>query len=130
MNRLILLLVAVLVGLSANADYTVTTNQPLYPTPVGSYSIAQQPYMQQYNQGYYQNPYQNQYQGQYINPYQVGYQQQYANPYQYQMPYGYRSNSPYSVINSAISGLGATNGTQGIVKNIGQSILYSMVRGY
>ena len=119
MNRVLLLLVAVLMGLSAKANYTVTTTQPLYPNNVYDYPSVQQPY----NQGYYQDPYQAQAQNSYINPYQ----QPYASPYQ---PYGYRNNIPFSILNSATTGLGSSTGTTGIVKNIGRSLLYSMMRGY
>lgn len=110
-NRIILLLAAVLIGLSAHADYTVQTYQPLYSNPMASYSAAQ-PYAQQYNQGYYQNPYQAQYQGQYVNP------------YQYQSPYSsYGNNSPYGIMSNS-------NVPQQIVRSIGQSMLFSMLRGY
>jgi len=122
MNRIILLLIAIAIGLSANADYTIQTSQPVYPAQ----TYGQQ-YIQPYNQVYNQNPY---YQNQ--NPYQ--YQAQCVNPYQYQNSYyGYGNNSPYTGINpalSTLSGLGNTGGTHQIVKNIGQSMLYSMLRGY
>lgn len=121
MNKIILFLIAVSIGLCAQADYTVQTYQPLYPAqPVGYPAIqpyAQQ-YNQQYNQGYYQNPYQAQYQGQYVNP------------YQYPRPYGYGNNLPYTGMNSILPVSGNTGGTQQVVKNIGQSMLYSMLRGY
>lgn len=112
--KMILFLLTISIGLSAQADYTVQTYQPFYPAQAMNYSN-----IQPYNQGYYQNPYQTQCQG------------QYANPYQYQTPYyGYGNNSPYPLVNSAITGNGITNGTPQIVKNIGQSLLYSMIRGY
>lgn len=100
MNRLTLLLILVLIGLSAQANYTVQTYQPVYPS-----------------HGYYQTPFQ--FPQQYVNPYT--YQQQCSTPYMYQRQYPLM-NPP---------GLNAnTGGTQGIVKNIGQSILYSMMGGY
>lgn len=118
MNKGILLLIAISIGLSAYADYTVTTQQPLYNAPVVDYPMIQ-PYPQPYAQPYYQNPYQAQYQGQCVNP------------YQYQAPYLYRRNLPYTALNPAVTGLGTTTTTGGsVAKNIGQSILYSMLRGY
>lgn len=107
-----LLLVAILIGLSAKADYTVQTYEPFYPNPA-------QPY---YNQNYYANPYQAQYQTETANPYL--YQQQCVNPY-LNRRYGYPGYLPYSTLNGTTTG-----GAQGIVKNIGQSLLYSIMRGY
>ena len=137
MNRFLLLLLAASIGLSAHANYTVTTSQPLYPNGVYGYSGVQQPYNQAYNQGYNQNPYQIQpqssyvNQSSYINPYQTGYQPGYQTGYgnTYQ-PYGYRANVPFSILNSAMTGVGTGAGSTGIIKNIGQSMLYSMMRGY
>lgn len=112
MKKIILLITAIIFGLSAYADYTVTTSQPLYNAqPIGYQAF------QPYGQSYYQNPYQMQYPGQCINP------------YQYQNPYLNRSNLPYTMLNPAVTGLGATTGGS-VAKNIGQSILYSMLRGY
>lgn len=123
MNRIILALIVMTIGLSAQADYTVTTYQPLYPAqitpPVGNYPTTQA-YGQPYNQAYYPNPYQAQYQNQY--------QGQFVNPYQYR-PNVYGNNLPYSALNPAVTGLGTTGGSQ-VVKNIGQSVLYSLLRGY
>lgn len=134
MNRIILLLIIISMGLSAQAfDWTSLISQPYqsyqqYPTyqsyvPNQAVQNAQnidysatQAYGQPYNQAYYQNPYQIQAQGQYINP------------YQYPRHYGYRN---YNVINSAIPALSTTTtGTSSVAKNIGQSMLYSMLRGY
>jgi len=129
MNRIILLLLAVTIGLSAQADYSFSTVEPAYPTQPVNYSTIQsydqsytppytqsyaQPYSQQYNQGY--NPYLTQCQGQYVNP--------------YRNPYAYGNNVPYSTVNSALSGLRNTSSSTGIVKNIGQSMLFSLLRGY
>lgn len=111
-KRIIILLVAVLIGLSAHADYAVQTYQPLYPAPIGSYSAVQQPYAQQYNQPYYQNPYQA--------PYNA-----YQSPY-----YSYGNNVPYRITNNTGARLNNTSIPQQIVKNIGQSMLFSMMRGY
>jgi len=127
MSRIILLLIAVTIGLAARADYTVTTQQPWYQG--AAYSMSQpysqttdtqaynQTYPQQYNQSYFQNPYQTQCQVPYVNP------------YQYRNPYSYGTNLPYGAVNSALTGLGST-GNSSIVKNIGQSMLFSLMRGY
>lgn len=122
MNRIILFLVIVLVGAASYADYTVTTYQPWYNPQVAGYPAVQPYDTQQYNQGYYQNPY-NAY-----NPYQA----QCVNPYLYHRPYGYRSGLPYNALPSVVSGVGTgtTGGASQIAKNIGQSMLYSMMRGY
>lgn len=128
MNRIILLLIAITIGLSANADYTVQTYQPLVPSqPIQPIDYTtNQPYMQTYNQQYsptYNQPY-------YQNPYQVQSQTQCVNPYQYQNPYTYGSNIPYSAINAATSSIGSGGVAPQIMKNIGKSMLYSMLRGY
>ena len=134
MKRIILFLVATAIGLSAQADYTVQTTQPTYPTRIAPFNFAgvqpynqnyPQPYNQTYAQGYNQNPYQSQYANPYTN--------QYANPYAYSGPYG--NNLQSAAINSALGGLGGTTGgTTGgatsIMKNIVQSIIYSKLRGY
>ncbi len=114
MNRLLLLFISVLIGLSAQANYTVSTYQPFYPTYAQQYN---QSTTQQYNQDCYQNPQQAQCQQQYVNPYQ--YQNQY---------YGYGNNLPYAINN--ISGLNSSTVPRQIVRNIGQRMIYSMMRGY
>ena len=154
MNKTILSLLVIAIGLSAQADYTVQTVEPLYPnqmTQPQNYTNIQpyqqnpqyqqgqpyQPYQnynQTYNQGYYQDPYQTQnpYQGQVQNPYLGQYPNQY-NPYS--NPYGYGNNNLQStIVNSAMSGLGRTNGVAGgassIMRNIVQSVIYSKLRGF
>lgn len=122
MNRLILLLMFISIGLSAQANYAIQTSQPLYPIQTAGYPLVQP----QYTQGYYQNPYMAQNQQQYVNPYI--YQQQCTNPYLYQRQY--RNILPYQAANSSVLNGDNTIGNQGIMKNIGQSILYSMLRGY
>lgn len=114
MKKTILFLMVILIGLSVNADDTTQTEQPIYPAQVVDYSTIP-PSPQQYNyQGYYQNPYQAQYPRPYINP------------YQYRMPYyGGANILPYSIL-----GTGSTGGAQQIMRRIGQSIIYSMMRGY
>jgi len=116
---MVLFLMAISIG-SAQADYTFQTYQPLYPTQAMSYSTVQ-PYTQQYNQGYYQNPYQTQCQGHYLNPYQ------YRRPY---YRYGNNLPYPYAQTNSTVTGTDTTGSTGQIVRNIGQSVIYSMMRGY
>lgn len=139
MNKIILLLIVISMGLSAQAfDWTSLLYQPAqpyssyqqYPTyqsyvPNQTIQNAQnidysatQAYGQPYSQAYYQNPYQIQNQGRYINP------------YQYPRPYGYRNNLPYNVINTAVPALSTTTGTNSVAKSLGQSMLYSMLRGY
>lgn len=114
MNKIILFLMVILIGLSVNADGTAQTEQSLYPAQIVDYSTIPQPPQLYNNQGYYQNPYQAQYQTPYINP------------YQYRMPYYSGANIlPYSLL-----GTGSTGGAQQIVKSLGRSILYSMMRGY
>lgn len=124
MNKIILLLIVMTIGLSAKAfDWTsllyqpyVTPQitQPIQGTQVVDYSTIPN-YGQPYNQGYYRTQYQ--------------YPGQCVNPYQYQRPYAYGNNLPY-VVNSALPVVNTTGGTQQIVKNIGQSMIYSMLRGY
>jgi len=126
MNRIILLLVVVSIGLSAQADYTVQTQtfqpsyynqttQPQYYSNVQSYQ--QYPQYQQC-QADSQNNYQNTYQSQYQNQY---------NPYQYQRLYGYGNNG---LLNSSLPGLTGLNGTSPIVRNIAQSLIFAKLRGY
>lgn len=128
MNKMILLLITLSIGLSVQAfDWTSLLSTPYqsyqqYPTyqsyqpyiptqtvqtTTGVDYSATQAYGQPYHQAYYQNPYQI--------------QGQYVNPYQYRRPYGY--NIPYNVLNTTTSG-------NSVAKNIGQSVLYSMLRGY
>ncbi len=115
-NRLILSLIIVLVGLSANADYTVTTQQPLFNPQAAAYYNASQPYNQPYNQGYYQNPYQ--------------YQQPYYNPYTYQRPYlGYGNNLP-RIITSTTDASTTASVPQQIARGVGRAMMYKMIRGY
>lgn len=114
MKRLVLLLISMLIGLSVQANYTFSTFQPFYPTYPQQYN---QSTAQQYNQDYYPSPQQVQYQQQYVNPYQ--YQNQY---------YGTGNYLPYAANNT--SGLSSTTIPQQIVRNIGQRMIYSMMRGY
>lgn len=134
MNRIIVFFVAISIGLSAQAfQWSSLFSQPYMSQPYQQYppypsyqsfvptqteQVVNYPdnqnYVQPYNQTYYQNTYPVQYQGQY-------------NPYQYQRPYGYGNNVPYAPVGSVNQG--NTNGTSQIVKNIGQSLIYSMING-
>lgn len=134
-KRVIVSLIFILMGLSAKADYTITTQKPFYNPQAAAYYNAQQPYNptynQQYNQGYYQNPYQAQAQGQYFDPAQAVTQQQYYNPYQYPRPYvGYGNNLPYIVANAADTATSTTSVPQQIAKSVGRAMMYKMIRGY
>lgn len=114
MNKIVLFLIAISIGLSVKADDTIQTDQSIYPAQPLDYSTIPA-YSQLYNnQGYYQNPYQTQYPRPYINP------------YQYRMPY----IGGTSILNSSLLGTGSTGGAQQIIKSLGRSILYSMMRGY
>lgn len=114
MNKAILFLMVILIGLSVNADDITQTEQSLYPAQVVDYSTIP-PSPQQYNNPIY-----------YKHPYQAQYQAPYINPYQYRMPYYSGANIlPYSIL-----GTGSTGGVQQIVKSLSRSILYSIMRGY
>lgn len=139
MKKIIFLLAVVSMNLSAQAfDWSSLLSQPYqtyppnqqyqpYPSyqpfvPIQTSQVVNYPsnqtYEQSYNQEYSKSPYQAQYQTQYVNP------------YQYQVPYGYANNMPYPVTNTSVSN--TTGPTGQIVKNIGQSLIYSMMnnRGY
>lgn len=114
MYKTILFLMAILIGLSVKADDTMQMDQQIYPAHAVDYSIIPPIPPQYNNSGYYQNPYQAQYQTPYMNP------------YQYRMPY----YGGTSMLNSSLLGTGSAGGTQQIVKRLGRSLLYSMMRGY
>lgn len=114
MNKNILFICLLLLGLPTMADYTVQTIQPVYPAQTINYPIAQQ----SYNQQYAQYPYPTQSPSQYVNPYMYP-----------RYSYGYGNNLPYPVVNSALFGVGST-GSQQVMKNIGQNILFRILRGY
>ena len=133
MNRIILLFGVIIFGLINQVEaYTVTTYQPTQSYPqvfsaqpnqgLQSFDYStNQAYSNPYNQTYSQNPYQS--------PYQVPYQGQCVNPYQYQNPYAYGNNLPYTA-SPTTSELGTSGGTQQLLKNIAQSIIFSKLRGY
>lgn len=124
MNKIILVLIAMAIGLSAQAlswkDFFYPTYQPGIPgqsIKPPFYSTVQ-PYGQiDTTQGYY-----------YQNPYQTQCQVPYGSPDWYRRPYGY--SSPYVIVNPATSTTDNTNGSSQVVRNLGQSVIYSMMRGY
>lgn len=119
----------VFVQVASFADYSVTTSEPLQPSFYGNYP----------NNIYANNPY-------YVNPQNInanGYGVQYSNPYQYQSnytnPYGYRNYGystqpiaqiPYSLLNQGTANYAGGGIKNQIIRNIGQNVLYSMMRGY
>lgn len=121
MRKIILTLTAFTIGLSAHAagwaellssPYSQNTTYSVPQT--NSFSVIQ-PANPQYNNEFYQDPNQVQCQAPYVNPYL------YRNPYGYVNPYTPR-------INPLLPSATSTNSS--IIKNIGQSLLYSMMRGY
>lgn len=59
------------------------------------------------------------------------YSQNQYNPYLYQRPYyPYNNGLGSTIINPITSGLGSTNGSQQVMKNVGRNMLYSMLRRY
>lgn len=124
MKKIILCIITMTIGLSASAlswlgnPYTPYQNPTsIMPTQVVDYNNIQQN-GQPYTQTYIQTPYQTQCQspGQYPG--------QYINPYNYQR-YGYGG---YPIVNSTLNGV--AGGSNQIIKNIGRSMIYSMLRGY
>ena len=130
MNKIIFTILAITIGLSANADYTVQTYQPIQGVDYTNNQLYGQTYGQNYVQPYSQTYGQNYNQPYYQNPYQAQYNTQCVNPYQNRNPYTYGNGLQSTLVNSALSGIGSTGGTTGIAKNLGRSMLYSMIRGY
>lgn len=123
MKKMILCIITMTMGLSASAlswaGYPYTPYQNVNPAQViqpVDYNTTQQ-YGQPYTQTYIQQPYQTQCQ----------YPGQYANPYAYQR-YGY--GTAYPMVNPVLNGLTNVGGGNQIIKNIGRSMFYSMLRGY
>lgn len=106
MRKAILLLIVFIIGLSANADYVVQPYSPYYQPPINTYTNEYDP----------------------NSSYQIQNQQQCINPYAYGR-YRYRNNLLYPGTNPLLYGANVS-GNQGILRNIGQSLLYSMMRGY
>lgn len=95
-----------------------------YVVPQANGFSVVQPANPAYDNMFYQNPNQVQCQVPYTNPYL------YRSPYGQINPYSYRANpvfySPYNTTAASAT----TNLPKQIVRNIGQSMLYSMRRGY
>lgn len=112
MRKILSVFLFLLIGLTANADYSFQTYDTFYnPSYNSSYNSFNNPSVKTYTEEYYPN-----------NPYHNHYTQQCVNPYQHRRRYKYRNNLPYLYGNNV-----STN--QGVVRNIGQSLLYSMLRG-
>lgn len=120
MKKIITALFIIMAGLSAQAfdwaEYGYNTyQQPIDTSQPTTLSVVQ-PANPVYNNMFYQDPT------------QVQCQMPYNNPYIYRRPYGYMN--PYARVNPITSIPSGTNATSQIVRNIGQSVLYSMMRGY
>lgn len=129
MKKIIVTLAFFVTGLSAyaagwaellSAPYA-QNNTYTYPQ-TATYSVVQ-PANPAYNNMFYQDPNQVQCQAPYVNPYL------YRSPYGAINPYSYRVNplwhNPYSTTTTTSTSVPAQ-----IVRNVGQSMLYSMMRGY
>lgn len=130
MRKTIIALTIFMIGLSAHAVGWAELLSPSY-APNNTYTVPQantfsvvQPANPAYNNMFYQDPNQVQCQAPYVNPYL------YRRPYGNINPYSYRVNplmqNPY---NSTVTTTSTSVPTQ-IVRNVGQSMLYSMMRGY
>lgn len=135
MSRAILILAIMFMGISARADIwsngyvqplqPAVPAQPVQPDQFQNYHYTM-PGDQTYYQGQYPNPYQNQPLSQVYNPYQYR-----PNPYAYNN-YGY-AVSPYSTLGSGLTGLTGLGGAgikNQIIRNVGQNMIYSLMRGY
>lgn len=122
-KRVILSFIFVLMGMSAKADYTITTQKPFFNPQAAAFYNAQQQYDQQYNQTH--NPQYNQ--SYYQNPYQ--YQQPYYNPYAYSPYAGYGNNLP-TIVTSTTDAAATTSVPRQIARNVGRAMMYKMIRGY
>lgn len=130
MKKIIMVLTVFMMGLSVHAAgwaellSTPYSQADSYVVPqVNGFSVVQ-PANPAYDNMFYQNPNQIQCQVPYTNPYQ------YRRPYGQINPYSYRVNpllqSPYNTTPMSAT----TNLPKQVVRNIGQSMLYSMMRGY
>lgn len=119
MKKIILFSMLISIGLSAEAfswqNLLFQPSSTIIPGQPSTFSTIQ-PYNQMYNNQYYQNPYQTQCQVPYVNPYLYQRRQSYINP--------------YNVINPIVPNQTTTGGASQAVKNIGQSLIYSMMQGY
>lgn len=128
MKKTLITFTVFIIGLSAHAvGWAELLSQPYgqntYTVPqVNTFSVVQ-PANPAYNNMFYQDPNQVQCQAPYGNPYL------YRRPYGVINPYSYRVNpllqNPYNPTTTT-----STSMPTQIVRNVGQSMLYSMMRGY
>lgn len=132
MKKIIMALTIFMMGLSVHAaGWAELLSQPYQQTDTyvvpqaNGYSVVQ-PVNSPYNNMFYQDPNQVQCQAPYTNPYL------YRRPYGVVNPYTGRINpfiqNPYAP--NVTTTVNTTSVPNQIVRNIGQSMLYSMMRGY
>lgn len=130
MKRTIMVLTIFIIGSVAHAVGWAELLSPPYPQTnsyvfpqTNGYSVVQSA-NPTYDNMFYQDPNQVQCQASYVNPYL------YRRPYGQINPYSYGTNplfqNPYNMTPNATT----TNLGGQVVRNIGQSMLYSMMRGY
>lgn len=130
MKKTLITFIVFIIGLSAHAAGWAELLSPSY-SQNNAYTVPQtntfsvvQPTNPAYNNMFYQDPNQVQCQAPYVNPYL------YRRPYGVVNPYSYNVNplfqNPYNTTATTTS----TSMPTQIVRNIGQSMLYSMMRGY
>jgi hypothetical protein len=132
MKKIIIALSVFTIGLSAHAaGWAELLSSPYsenntYAAPQTNTFSVVQPANPAYNNMFYQDPNQVQCQAPYVNPYL------YRRPYGNINPYSYRVNpllqNPYTTTTTSTST--STGVPTQIVRNVGQSMLYSMMRGY
>lgn len=129
MKKIIIAFIVFIIGLSAHAvGWAELLSQPYaqnaYTVPQANTFSVVQPVNPAYNNMFYQDSNQVQCQAPYVNPYL------YRRPYGNINPYYYRANpllqNPYNTTTTTTS----TSVPTQIVRNVGQSMLYSMMRGY
>lgn len=132
MKKIIIILSVILIGLSAKAfDWVGLGYQPYQQsnTPQTTTFSVVQPANPSYDNMFYQSPNQVQCQAPYVNPYLYRRPYGYINPYNYTNPYNVTNPLVQSPYNTTTTTTSSSVPTQ-IVRNIGQSMLYSMMRGY
>lgn len=133
MKKIIIAFFVFIIGLSANAAGWAELLSPPYPQQTNSYFFPQtngysvvQSANPTYDNMFYQDPNQVQCQASYVNPYL------YRRPYGQINPYTYGVNplfqNPYNMTPTSTATTTSLPGQ--IVRNVGQSMLYSMMRGY
>lgn len=130
MKKIIMVLIVFMMGVSVHAAgwaellSTPYSQNNTYVVPQANGFSVVQPANPAYNNMFYQDPNQVQCQAPYANPYL------YRSPYGQINPYSYRVNpmwqSPYNTTTTSTT----TSLPNQVVRNIGQSMLYSMMRGY